>query len=102
MYRMYTEEKLKMIMKVVDQIEDVEELERALGTESIELFIVQLGGEFELFDYIKQAKPWVKKEIDPEDLEIMREMDAPYSNPRYIRGPRSSQKFLEPTEDPKP
>jgi len=32
MYRMYTEEKVKMIMNIVDGIEDVQELERALGT----------------------------------------------------------------------
>ena len=46
MYRIYTEEKLKMIMKVVDQVEDVQELEKALGTEAIELFISQLADEF--------------------------------------------------------
>lgn len=61
MYRMYTEEKLKMIMKIVDQIEDVQELEKALGTEAIELFILQLADEFELFEYFKQSKPWIKK-----------------------------------------
>ena len=61
MYRMYTEEKLKVIMKIVDQVDDVQELEKALGTEAIELFISQLADEFELFDYLKQSKPWIKR-----------------------------------------
>lgn len=42
-YRIYTEEKVKYIMNAVDEIDDVEELEKTFGVESIELFIVMLA-----------------------------------------------------------
>jgi len=39
MYRIYTEEKIKYVMKLTDEIEDVRRLEEELGHDSIELFI---------------------------------------------------------------
>ena len=39
MYRIYTEEKVKYIMKLTDEIEDIRTLEEELGHDSIELFI---------------------------------------------------------------
>lgn len=63
MYRMLTEEKVKYIMKIVDEEEDIPALEKALGTEAIELFIQQLADQFELFEYLKVDQPWVKKPI---------------------------------------
>ncbi len=39
MYRLYTEEKIKYIMKLTDEIEDIRVLEEELGHESIEFII---------------------------------------------------------------
>jgi len=39
MYRLYTEEKIKYIMKLTDEIEDIRKLEEEFGHESIEMFI---------------------------------------------------------------
>lgn len=39
MYRIYTEEKVKYIMKLTDEIEDIRTLEEELGHDSIEVFI---------------------------------------------------------------
>ena len=39
MYRIYTEEKVKYIMKLTDEIEDIRSLEEEFGHDSIEVFI---------------------------------------------------------------
>jgi len=39
LYRIYTEEKIKYIMKLTDEIEDTRTLEEEFGHESIEIFI---------------------------------------------------------------
>lgn len=66
MYRIYTEEKIKYIMKLTDEIEDVRALEEEFGHDSIEMFIYSLAKEIELVDYMKHSKPW---ESRPEDAE---------------------------------
>lgn len=53
LYRIYTEEKMKYIMKQVDKIEDIRELEEAFGYDSIEIFIQALHPEIELVDLMK-------------------------------------------------
>lgn len=66
MYRIYTEEKIKYIMKLTDEIEDVRALEEEFGHDSIEIFIYSLAKEIELVDYMKHSKPW---ESRPDDAE---------------------------------
>lgn len=39
MYRIYTEEKIKYIMKLTDEIDNVVQLEKELGHETIEMTI---------------------------------------------------------------
>lgn len=51
-------------MKLTDEIEDIRELEKALGMETLEFFISQLVEEFEQVEVAKELKPWVKTETD--------------------------------------
>ncbi|EGR29849.1 hypothetical protein IMG5_147480 [Ichthyophthirius multifiliis] len=66
MYRIYTEEKVKYIMKLTDEVEDIKTLEEEFGHESIEIFIQCYKKELQLVDYMKSSKPW---ESRPDDLE---------------------------------
>lgn len=66
MYRIYTEEKIKYIMKLTDEIEDIRTLEEEFGHDSIEIFIYSLSKEIELVEYMKHSKPWESRPDDPE------------------------------------
>lgn len=55
LYRIYTEEKCKYIMKLTDETGDIKTLEKQLGYESIEMIIQYLQKELELSDTIKGA-----------------------------------------------
>jgi len=44
---------------------------------------------------MKQAKPWIKKEEDSLEVQLMMEADVEEKNPRYIREARTDKKFLE-------
>ncbi|KAL4450392.1 hypothetical protein ABPG74_009098 [Tetrahymena malaccensis] len=72
MYRIYTEEKVKYIMKLTDEIEDVRQLEEEFGQDSIELFIYSYGKELELVEYMKHSKPWESRAGDEEQNEMIR------------------------------
>ena len=50
--RHYTDEKIKFIMEVTEENEDIQELENALGVECIELAIQKLVSELSLVDDI--------------------------------------------------
>lgn len=53
MYRQYTEEQIKYIMNLTDQIHDIRRLEEQLGFDSIEMFIQSLNDELSLVDDMK-------------------------------------------------
>lgn len=72
MYRIYTEEKVKYIMKLTDEIEDIRTLEEEFGHDSIEMFIHAYAKEIELVDYMKDSKPWESRAGDEEQNEIIR------------------------------
>merc|ERR1711957_978722 len=77
-FRIYQEEK-------TDEIDDIEELEAVLGTDSIERFILFWQREIILVDKAIHERPW---EIAPteEELKMMREFEkAPFENLRHQR-----------------
>lgn len=45
-------------METVDKVEDVQQLERMFGIVSIEIFIMNLGKQFEVIDTYRKMKPW--------------------------------------------
>lgn len=53
LYRTYTEEKMKYIMRLTDEIEDIRTLEHEFGNICIEQFIQSLYMEIELVDQMK-------------------------------------------------
>lgn len=70
LYRIYTEEKIKYIMKITDETEDIRKLEEEFGMDSIEVFIWSLAKELNLVDYMMDSKPW--EMVDDEDAEFMK------------------------------
>lgn len=73
LYRIYTEEKVKYIMRLTDSIEDIQVLEQELGFESIEHFIQCYHGEIRLAELMKQYKPWaMSAEDDAETIDVLR------------------------------
>lgn len=63
-FRILTEEKFKYIMKLVDEEEDVEKLERLFGGVPIEIFIRKLADQLEIIDVMRKTKPW---ELTPDE-----------------------------------
>lgn len=53
LYRIYTEEKIKYIMRLTDEIEDVRKLEEELGHDTIEFYIQSLNKELTLLEHVK-------------------------------------------------
>lgn len=53
LYRLYTEEKIKYIMRLTDEIEDIRKLEYEFGISNIEMFIQSLFREIELVTQMK-------------------------------------------------
>lgn len=97
MYRIYTEEKVKYIMKLTDEIEDIRTLEEEFGNESIELFINAYGKEIELVDYMKHSKPWESRPGDEEETEIIRlasQKRTYIRHERVDRPARAQQQFI--------
>lgn len=72
MYRIYTEEKVKYIMKLTDEIDDIRQLEEEFGHDSIEMFIYSYGKELELVEYMKHSKPWESRVGDEAENEMIR------------------------------
>ena len=83
MYRIYTEEKLKYIMKLTDEIEDIRTLEEELGHESIEIFIQALYKELDLVDYMYDGKPWISRDTDGSEAEIYKFLKTPASELKH-------------------
>ncbi|KAM3143705.1 hypothetical protein pb186bvf_004201 [Paramecium bursaria] len=92
-YRVYTEEKIKYIMRVTDQIEDIHRLEQEFGHYTIEKFIQALAGELELVDHMKYFKPWNIKN-DDQSYEILKQRVIPQKFEPNIKPPREQQKFI--------
>lgn len=86
---------MKALMVVVDETEDVQELEKNIGTQAIELYIMELIEEMDLIDFMKVEKPWIKKKSTPKELEMLSSFDLNTKNPRYQRDPRLVHQFLE-------
>lgn len=57
-FRIYTEEKIKFIMEIVDREEDVQVLESRLGKLPIEIFIRTLADQLEVINVHRTMKPW--------------------------------------------
>ena len=95
MYRIYTEEKIKYVMKLTDEIEDIRKLEEELGHESIELFITALNKEFILLDYMKDSKPWEAREEDQEAIKISKMKRDEIKHMKTERPARPVTKFIE-------
>ena len=94
-FRIYQEEKTKWIMEKTDEIDDIEELEAVLGTDSIERFILFWQREIILVDKAIAERPW---EIAPteEELKMMREFEkAPFENLRHQRVDAPERKKTE-------
>ena len=60
-------------MEITHEIDNVKELERALGFDSIEMFIESFSVDLELIDDMMHMKPWEKLDI-PEIERIRFEM----------------------------
>lgn len=95
MYRIYTEEKVKYIMKMTDEIDDIRKLEEEFGHETIELFIVALNKEFGLVDYMKDSKPWEVREEDLETIKIGKIKRDDFKHMKTERPQREQTKFIE-------
>eukprot|EP01015_Nassula_variabilis_P018238 TRINITY_DN2962_c0_g1_i17.p1 TRINITY_DN2962_c0_g1~~TRINITY_DN2962_c0_g1_i17.p1 ORF type:complete len:166 (+),score=43.90 TRINITY_DN2962_c0_g1_i17:65-562(+) len=95
LYRIYTEEKLKFIMNKTDQLEDIRELEEALGHESIEVFIQLLHREIMLVDQMKVAKPWEPRKYDSEIFKFGKTKEVDLKHRRFDRPEREKVKFIE-------
>lgn len=80
-------------MKLTDEIEDVAELEKALGMETLEFFISQLVEEFEQIEVAKELRPWERRGDEkggyiPPEKEVVRDE-------RYVRPARFETRFLK-------
>ena len=98
LFRIYQEEKTKWIMEKADEIEDVEELEAALGTDSIERFILFWRREVTLVDQMIIDKPWNMKptEEEQQDMrEFEKETEETLRHQRIDAPARGQQQFLE-------
>ena len=97
MYRIYTEEKVKYIMKLTDEIEDIRKLEEEFGHETIEMFLHFYGREIELVDYMKHSKPWESRAGDEEENEVIRIASQKRSylkHDKVVKPPRVQQSFV--------
>ena len=92
MYRIYTEEKIKYVMKLTDEIEDVRQLESELGNDSIELFIQALYKELDLVDYMKDSEPWKARSDDLEVYNLGRLKREDVGVPKFVRPSRDNTK----------
>lgn len=104
MYRIYTEEKVKYIMKLTDEIDDIRTLEEEFGHDSIEMFIFSYAKEIELVDYMKHSKPWESRPEDPEQHELIRiasQKRTYLKHDRVDRPQRIPQTFIGTAEKPK-
>jgi len=95
MYRIYTEEKLKYIMKQTDEIEDIRTLEEVFGYESIEMFIQFLHNEVKLVDHMKVVKPWEARFEDAEALHFMKQRREELKHQKLERPGRSKTEYLD-------
>jgi len=95
MYRIYTEEKLKYIMRNVDEIEDIRTLEENFGHDSIEVFIQALHKEIDLVDHMKHIKPWeAREEENAEFYKFAKTKKQELKNAKHERPDRERQSFV--------
>ncbi|CAD8116251.1 unnamed protein product [Paramecium primaurelia] len=93
LYRIYTEEKLKYIMRITDEIEDIRQLEEEFGFEQIEFLIQQLAKEVDLVDQMKYYKPWEKTQ-DDSTFELLRQPHPALKHQRNEKPSREQTKFI--------
>ena len=86
-------------MKLTDEIEDISELETALGMETLEFFISQLAQELEQIEVAKELKPWARTPYT--QSAFIPDYNEPVKDPRYVRPPRFDTKFLDEAQQPK-
>lgn len=85
-------------MELADKIEDIEELENAIGTDSIELTIVALARHLEYIPRMRQLKLWEENLDEDESITETLETARPKESlkyPIYRKGDRIPDKFLD-------
>eukprot|EP01016_Furgasonia_blochmanni_P039755 TRINITY_DN4984_c0_g1_i11.p1 TRINITY_DN4984_c0_g1~~TRINITY_DN4984_c0_g1_i11.p1 ORF type:complete len:250 (+),score=86.86 TRINITY_DN4984_c0_g1_i11:94-843(+) len=95
MYRIYTEEKIKYIMKLTDETEDIKALEEAIGHESVEMFIQGLQKEYQMVDLMKVTKPWEPRALkEPELFVYAKKRRDELKHMKYDRPEREKAQFV--------
>jgi len=96
MFRLYTEEKLKYIMRQTDETEDIRTLEETFGHESIEMFIQCLHQELTLIDHMKVVEPWIARDENVDLYKYIKTNKIPLKYEKYTRPDREKVHFIEP------
>jgi len=95
MFRIYTEEKLKYIMRHTDENEDIRVLEETFAHESIEIFIQNLHNELQLIEHMKVVKPWVARDENVELYKFIKENKIPLKHQKLTRPEREKVQFID-------
>jgi len=95
MFRIYSEEKFKYIMRHTDETEDIRTLEETFGHESIEIFIQCLHNELQLIEHMKVVQPWVARDQNTELHKFIKTHRIPLKHEKQTRPEREKVQFID-------